>query len=317
MRTGPLVRSVAKLTLERRIDSTALRRSGENVYLLGLTGGPPGARRLFLGDYRNSAVRSFDVQSGRLDASDTFTAQSHDPVHDVAYCAELDALFVATRYENSKIRVRSFGRNNSKSDNDWSERDMIQQQHTENAKCVYLRVLRDATLFFGEGDSTGIYVCRVLSNLSMPHCVRVALPTDHWGFDVQLVDNERRLAAALTNGSVALFRVETDWTSLSGQAVLLSLVPLADARNPVFLEDTLLIGVPVGPTLMPWKFSGDVIQAISFSTNGGRLVRERQLITLNDQFRIICWCFAYGKLFAMIDKSRDILVFNSSDHQIN
>lgn len=55
------------------------------------------------------------------------------------------------------------------------------------------------------------------------------------GFDVQLAGNEKRLAAALALGFVALFRIEAELVEK------LSIVAQSGARTPLFVGDYLLV----------------------------------------------------------------------------
>ena len=164
---------------------------------------------------------------------------------------------------------------------------------------IWLRVLRDGTLLCSQYGTDGIHVCRAHSDRSLQHCARVALPAKHRGFDAQLAGNERRLAAALSDGSVALFRVDTEPAAL----VQLSSVQLAGARIALFCGDSLLVGVAT---------DDDVREAVSFTTTGGRLQRDRQLIPRDDRLDIYRWCFVEGTLFAWDYKSKELLLFNAA-----
>ena len=140
-------------------------------------------------------------------------------------------------------------------------------------KWICLRVLRHGTLLCSQWRSDGIQMCRAHSDRSLQHCARFALPAEHVGFDAQLAGNERRLVAALSDGSVALFRVDTKRAAL----VQLSRVMLAGARRALFCGDSLLVGVTTGE---------DVREAVSFTTTDGRLQRNRQLIPRDDRLDI-------------------------------
>ena len=182
----------------------------------------------------------------------------------------------------------------------WSECHRIQLALEGNHNIlVYLRVLRDGTFLCSQFGTDGIYVCRAHSDRSLQHCARVALPATHRGFDAQLTGNERRLAAALLNGSVALFRIDTERAAL----VQLSRVILADAQFALFCGDSLLVGVTT---------DYDMREAVSFTTTDGRLQRDRQLIPRDDRLDIYSWCFVEGTLFAWDLKSKELLLFNTA-----
>ena len=159
-----------------------------------------------------------------------------------------------------------------------------------------MRVLRDGTLLCSEWFTDGIHVCLAQSDRSLQHCARVALPTKHRGFDAQLVGNERRLAVALCDGSVVLCRVNLAPVALEK----LSFVKLVGARLALFCGDSLLVGVA-----RDYK----VQEAVSFSTTGGRLQRERQLIPHDDLLDLRSWCYVEGTLFAWDYTSKQLLQF--------
>ena len=288
-------RVTVRLSLSRRIPPDALRRPNETRLLLyGLCGGAA-EHELFLADRYNYSVRAFHVRTGRLDARDAYTPPIGEWVNDVAYSAELDSLFVATyQSDHSGVIVRSLAR---RIDGQWSEYHRIQLAR-EGDNRICLRVLRD-TLLCSQRDTDGIHLCHAHSDRSLQHCVRVALPAAHEGFDAQLTGNERRLAAALSNGSVALFRVDTERAAL----VQLSRVTLAGAQFALFCGDSVLVGVAT---------ENDELEALSFTMTDGRLQHDRQLISRDDRLDIVSWCFVEGTLFAWDRKSKElrVLLFN-------
>ena len=294
-------RVIARLSLSRRIPLDALRRPNQTiVYLLGLCGGTA-AHELFLADRYNNAVRAFDVRTGRLDARDAYTPPNGECVYDVSYSAESDSLFVATFHsDHSGVIVRSLAR---RTDGQWSECHRRMQLAPEGTNWICLRVVRDGTLLCSQHYTDGIHVCRAHSDRSLQHCARVALPAKHEGFDAQLAGNERRLAAALSDGTVALFRVDTERAAL----VQLSRVMLAGAKYALFCGDSLLVGVATDSFT-----GGDVREAVSFTTTDGRLQRDRQLISRDDRLDICSWCFVEGRLFAWDNKSKELLLFNAA-----
>ena len=264
-------------------------------------------------------MRAFDVRTGRLDARDAYTPPNGERVNDVAYSAESDSLFVATyRYHKSLwerllkqcvganepqrahnagagVIVRSLARS---TDGQWSECHRMQLERV-GKNGIYLRVLSDGTLLCSQWGTDGIHVCRAHSDRSLQHCARVGLPAKHVGFDAQLAGNEKRLAAALSDSSVALFRVDTEPAAL----VQLSRVMLAGAQYVLFCGDSLLVGVATGKS---------VREAVSFTTTDGRLQRDRQLIPRDDRLGILSWCFVEGTLFAWDFKSKELLLFNAT-----
>lgn len=289
MCAAPLV-----LAFSRHISKTALKRSNETgVWLSGLCGGTA-AHQLFIADNTNDVVRSFDVRFARLDARDVFRCAVDEHLHDVAYCAESLTLFVATTGSRD-ISVRSFARTNL--NGDWSVCHRMQRELEGNGK-IFLRVLRDGTLIFGLTNTNEVHLCRVLPNRSIQHCAPLRLPAKHIGFDAQLNGNEKRLAAAFQDKSVALFRLDTE------VAVLLSHVPIHyhTAKIILFCGETVVVGV---------GSMNEVQEAESFTTIGGRLQRDRQLLPRDDRLGISRWCFMDKTLYAWDWKSKDLLVYNS------
>ena len=276
------------------------------IRLYGLCSGAA-ANELFLADWENNVVRAFDVRTGRLDARDAYMLPKGESVNDVAYTYsdESDSLFVASRHTDesgSGITVRSLARRKLPSRSDlnecqWSECDRIQLA-PNGTGYIWLRVLREGTLLCSQRDTDGIHVCRAHSDRSLQYCDPVVLPTKHVGFDAQLDGNEKRLAAALSDGSVALFRIDTEPVAL----VQLSRVTLSGARRALFCEDSLLVGVAP---------NGIVCEAMSFTMTDGGLQRDRKHIPRDDQLDIFRWCFAEGTLFAWHYKTGELLLFNS------
>ena len=328
-------RVIARLSLSRRIPPDALcRQNDTSVRLVGLCSGAA-AHELFLahwysdrpnqtsvslfglcgGSAAHSAVRALDVPTGRLNARDAYTPPNGELVSEVAYSAESDSLFVATyRIDKSGdidepgVIVRSFAR---LTDGQWSECHRMQLAREGNNRSICLRVLRDGTLLCSQWGTDGIHVCRAHSDRSLQPCARVTLPATHEGFDAQLAGNEKRLAAALSDGSVALFRVDNGarlrwWLFLERTALVqLSRVMLAGARRALFCGDSLLVGVATG---------GEVREAVSFTTTDGRLQHDRQLIPRDDRLDVWSWCFVEinRTLFAWDYISKELLDFNAA-----
>lgn len=81
-------------------------------------------------------------------------------------------------------------------------------------------------------------MCRLHADRSIQDCSRKPLPEFQYiYFEVQLVTNETRLAASHENGSVALFRADTEHFQLA------SFQPLRNADRILFIGDTLLVQV--------------------------------------------------------------------------
>ena len=304
-------RVVERLTLSRRIPSAALRRPNEtSLNLNGLCGGAA-AHELFLADSSlgREVVREFDVRAARLDARDAYTAPAGEFVNDVAYSAKSDSLFVATwSADKSEVNVRSLARTNGQ----WSVCHCIQLT-AEVYRKILLHVLRDGTLLCSQINTGSVHLCRVHSDRSLQNCTRVAFPVNHLGFDAQLFGNERRIAAALQDGSVSLFRVD----AVPVYALVpLSRVDLSGARIPLFFGESLLVGVAT---------DNDVREAVSFSMTDGRLQRDRQLIPHDDRpaiFRLFSrddrlldiyrWRFVEGTLIVCDYNSKELLLFNAA-----
>lgn len=209
----------ASYTLSRLIPNIALKRLSERTaQYSGLCVGRA-AHELFVADSANRCVRLLDVRAGgRLDANDVYRCEDGEVLADVAYNAVSDSLFVATRVDHPtlpnidplSVLVRSFGRTTT--DDRWIASRRLHLA-ADGSRDVCLRVLRDGTLFCGQTDAKHVNVCRVHPNLSMPLLFRVVLSTQHeyMQFDAQLLaNNEKRLAAALKDWSVVLFRLDAD-----------------------------------------------------------------------------------------------------------
>lgn len=234
-------------------------------------------------------MRAFDFSSERLDATDVYVAGSEEEISDVAYSAESDSLFVASKHKAKPIAiVRSFARINN---SEWSERNQTQFER-KGSRWIHVKILRDGTLIYGQSGTAFIHVCRVHADRSIQNCKSFATPTKHNGFDTQLVDKDKRLAVAFENGSVAIFRMSEERI-----AYLPPLITLVGARHPLYLWDSLLVGKKT-------KAGFYAQEAILFSTSG-----SRQLITLNDKLDIETWCSVHNHLFVSNFKSRELLIY--------
>lgn len=259
------------------------------MWLYGLCGGGS-AHELFIAGGEPS-VRAYDVRTGRL-APDAFRAPDEEKVNDVAFCVESDTLFVATFLRDlSGLIVRSLSRNNT--EGEWTAAHRMQLP-LESQQNIYLRVLRDGTLLCGQSGTDGIHMCRLLPDRSMQYCARVRLPKKHVGYDVQLVGDEKRLAAALQESVVALFRVDSEL------AVKLWSLSLPGASSPMFCGNSLLVGME-----MDYKVKSGMLLSLS----GDRLQRDRQLIAYNHDLDLWRWCFVEGMIYAIDYYSKNILVY--------
>lgn len=301
--------AIASVTLKKRFSQAALKRSNESKVLLGLLQrsketdvclrgicGGTASHELFLADSSKDVVRAFDVHTARLDARDAFRCIDGERINDVAYSSMFDSLFVATWHtDRSAFSVRSFLRAGGQ----WNVCSRMQLASEGDGK-VNLRVLSDGTLLCGQSSTDGVHVCRVLTDRSIKHSARLTMPHKHVGFDAKLSGSEKRLAAALRNGEgngfVALLRLDKEC------AVPLSVIPLPGALYLLFCNDSLLIGVAAS--------NNDVSEAISFSTKGDSLQRDRQLIAPRDPLNIHSWCLTDEVIYAWDKKSKDLLVFN-------
>lgn len=289
---------IASVSLSRRIPQSQLHRTNErpaNIFELCVGSE---AHTLFLVDssYGNNVVRAFDVSASRLDACDVFRSPDGESVQSVQYSSELHSLLIASWLTDlSGVIVRSLARNNTCSE--WTESNRLPLK-SENSGFVFLRVLRDGTVLCSQRDTNGMNVCRVLPDRSLQHCARVELPEKHWGFDAQLIGSERRLAAALWGGSVALFRVEATLVPISSVHV----AEVIGARIPLFCNDSLLVGV---------KTDNDFNEIVLLSTTGGKLQLDKQLIAPKGRLDIECWCFVEGTIYAWEFQSGELLVYTA------
>lgn len=111
-------RIVTRLAFWRQFSEKKLSRSVEYpAYLNGLACRTAAyEQQLFLSDYSNRVVRSFDVHFGGLAATEVHTGEPNEIIHDVAYSAETDTLFVGSTFrrpDNQFIQaVSSFSRPN-------------------------------------------------------------------------------------------------------------------------------------------------------------------------------------------------------------
>lgn len=298
--------SIKSLSPSKIIRNKHLTRSRKktNVGIGGLTAA---AHELFFTDYKNNVVRSFNVHSGRLDDRDVFEAQENETLSDLAYSAESDILLVATQNvaKHLHISILLFTRANESYERSWSWKDeyyFIYRKTNENNRRLYLRVLRKETYVMGLIDSSSILFCIIYRKSS--ECERLELPEQNWGFDVQAVGDETRLAAAHVSGSVALYRVEKQQlnaTFANYSFVKLSEVLLANARHPLFFGDKLLVGVA----------KDDLISEIaSFSISNAGDLQQRGHWGIGQQIDMYTWCFVNGSLFAWDSTSGDLLQFD-------
>lgn len=284
---------ITSLKLSRTMTWETFGRSNdEAIWITGLTGGAA-VSELFLADEVNNVVLSLDVQSAILE--DVYRPENGERISGVAYSSESDTLFVATKRQ-STVSVRSFSRANI-TFRQWNENHRIQFSEERKGLAI-LRVLGDGTLICGQNHQNAVRMCKVHSNRSMLNCKYLTLPIIYWGFDLQLSGNEKRLAAILENGSLALFRMEAE-----GFAQM-SHFPLDGARNILLYFDNLLV--------TRWNQSYDSFEILSFAITGGSgsLQHLRNLITHDKHIDIQGWCFTNEKLFAWDLISNELLLYN-------
>lgn len=150
-------------------------------------------------------------------------------------------------------------------------------------------------------------MCCVDKNRSIVNCRRLNLTDKHLGFDVQLVGNATRLAAALANGSVALFRLETN-----SFVQLLSydpFVPIVSARprNPLFFGNTLLVRFAPAS-----YYNSDEIFTFSMTYGNGHTttqIHNCTKIELQGAQCIRSWYFMNGELIVLECSKK--LVYNA------
>lgn len=235
------MRVSVSLEFIRRVSAADLRRTNENIPCLrGLYGGAA-ANVLFLADSAtyNNEVRAFDTRFDRLDQITVYRPNISEKVHDLAYSADSNTLFVGTLHADwTGVSVRSFACANGR----WSLFHRTQME-AEGRRDLYLRFTRYGTLLCGQSGTDGLHLCHVLLDRSIQHSTRIALPARHEGFDAKLIGNELRLAVALNDGagveSIGLFRIDGNC------AVSLDIVALSGARRPLFcgFNGELLVGV--------------------------------------------------------------------------
>lgn len=300
--------TIKSLSPSKTIPKRRLTRSRKKTDV-GIGGLTAAAHELLFTDYKNNVVRSFNVHSGRLDERDVFDAGVNETLSDLAYSAESDILLVATQYvaEHLHISILLLTRANETYERSWSWQEeyyFMYRKTNENNRRLYLRVLRNETYVMGLIDSSYILFCKIYRKSS--ECGRLELPERNWGFDVQAVGDETRLAAAHVSGSVALYRVEKQQlnaTFANYSFVKLSEVLLANARHPLFFGDILLVGVAKNDLISE-------IASFSISNAGNLQQRGHWSIGSEQQIDMYTWCFVNGSLFAWDLTSGDLLQFD-------
>lgn len=276
-----------------------------------MTGGAT-AHELILVDYNQHAVRSFDLRTSRLDERDVYyRAKGDDDLCDVAYSAEWDTLLVASRNcsgESCWYTVRAFVSANASSKLSWSfqYRRRISNSTKRNSSRVYLRILRNYFLI-GWSHRYSVFKCPI--HLPTAKCVVWQLPSRHYGFEVQVVDNETRLAAVHANGTVALYRVfeppkypyEIDVIEDLGEFPLSNYYD--DFWPLLMFGDKMLVGAAENGTFSSFK-------RISISAAGNFDIHRQSQSKLPNRVNIHSWCFAYGSLFAWDLISGGLLQFD-------
>ena len=290
---------INSLKLIQPIPKHTLKRANENYLFIGGLCAGTTENEVFLANSSSDSnvVRMFNVDAAKLDVVDSYQPPNEERVGDVAYSVMSETLFVVTwNQERIGVAVRSFARVNY----EWRCCCILQLKEAKG-RSLFLRVLPDDSLFCSMQKTDGVHVCRVQADRSIEHCSRVTLPCQHMGIDAQLVANEKRLTAALVNGTVALFRVDEN------QVIhLLSQILLPRAQYPLFIGDNLLVGVASNE-----DFSVQVAE--SFFTTGGILKYDRKLIPRIDRLDIYRWCFQdiSRTLYLWNFKSKELLVYKA------
>lgn len=281
----------------KRIPKEKLKRlNNMNVYIIGMTIGAA-AHELFFADLINETVRCFDLQSEQFDATEAYRVERGESVRAVTYSAESDTLLVGTYSDSDNIIVRSFARTNSTGEWRLSDQRDISCENPTGA--IKLSALRDGTLVCGQLYTNGVHVSRVQSDRTMQNFTRVTLPTSYNGLDVRMVDNEKHLAAALMNRSVALYRLEEN------RVVELSRV------SPLGRRRVLLRSLFVGDKLLVQYSNGRYSRIKAISITGTTLDSEDvRPLYKSDEIEIDGCCFENGKLYAWDIKSGDLFEYN-------
>ena len=237
----------------------------------------------------NNVVRAFDLSAERLDAGDVYRAEStNESVLDVAYSAESDTLFVATRnnsHPNDYV-VRSFVRTN----NSWIPCHRMAFASKYNGRGM-LRVLRDTILFFWRAE-----LFRPLLKFTGAVCTQTAR------FRTALYSNCPTQLGILTCSSPP---TEFGWPPLCETGRWRSFVWTQSTtccsryRTPLFpTPDTYCSA----ETLCWWQRESESIgEAVSFSIREDRLQRERPLTFLTPIRYILSWWFFNERLFLLDD----------------
>lgn len=290
---------IFRFTLSRRVEQSQLLRLGEvKVSIWGLCAGPKSNELLFA-DSRNGAVRALDMSTSKIASRDTFRCPETESVRSVAYCFETDTLFVVSwNYAARNLNVRACGL----TDNEWIECHSLRLPGIGPFKDVLLRVLSRGTICCSQLESDTVHSCLVKEDRSLQQLHRFILSAKHIGFDVHLTTDETLLAAALWDGSVALFSL------IGEQCVERSRLKLADlCYLPLFRGETLLVRHRVN----------DRAEVAAISISGGRLERERVLFP-NDQ-RLVdtsgSWCLLESEATLVLwrREAKELHFYNSNE----
>lgn len=268
-----------------------------SLWIKGLSRGIA-EHQLFLAESSGTreVVRVFNVGADQLDADDAYTAPSGEQMINVAYVAESHSLFVATlKTDERVVRVRSLLHTNGQ----WNVSNLTQFISSMFGD-IFLQILLDGTFFWSQWDTEVIHVCDVYSDRTLRNCESIPLQAKHYGFDAQLLRNERRIVVALQDGSVALMRVHT----MPFAFTEISRVNLTGARIPMFCDNGLLVKVESG-------YNRVKSEAVSFTITDGHLHRYNQLIP-RGALNIVRWLYVDGTVFAWNYHSDDLIIFNSS-----
>lgn len=276
--------------MSRISGSNLIRTHDKDVFINGVCGGPD-ADSLLLADSHNGTVRAINMHTGQLFPKDLYRCQDGEGLYDVAY--SVDTLFIATR-DRETLKLLSFARNQE----DWVEGGCLQTD-LEVTSGIVLRVLPDGTLLCSELLSDRVLVCSMDDNRAIKCTGTFTLPKRHWGFDVKFVGEEIRLAAALCDCFVALFRVKEDCAVEELSREQLKRQP----RYPLFCGDTVLVQE---------EADGYRHKVVAMSTAGDRLHRTRVLDSLEDQFGSKASCIVRETLVALNPRNQELQFYSTA-----
>lgn len=291
---------ISRFQLINRIPMMNLKRQDEhNVDIKGICGSP-NAGKFLLADYANGTVREIDIDNSdfQLCLKDVYRHSEGESVDDVTYSNELKTLFIATS-QNGVSAVRTFDKLPDTSV--WKECHRLQTT-TNDLPIVFMRVLGNGMLFCLHLMSEAVYVCRVKADRSMELWKEIDLKEAFkYGFDVQLVGNETRIAVAMANEKekvVVIYRWDGD--------SLKELTRSTPSRQPFFPHFC-------GDMLLVQEYAGNnKIDFVSFSHKENGLKRERVVLSEVDRrLPMHGTCYVDGMLAILQVPTRELLLYKA------